>query len=156
MIAALLSVAAPWISPPPCLHTMQSVGVGAGDTVLAIKPDRGTFGLAAVLGLNRRLLPDRLTLTRLLRGKGALSGSDQLALDAIDGRLPGLVEIPWIRLIRSPGATAEGADALLDDVRARYANWGVTWLKRPFDNNSRWEHLIGEGGSWPLTGNLQG
>lgn len=162
MIAALLSAAEPWTEAPACLQAMRDAGLGSTDLSIVIKPERGTFGLAPVLGLSRKLLTDRIALARLLRGKGALSGAEEATLAGIEQRLPGLVEVPWIRLIRSGTSVEPGSDLgdiaqdWLAEVRARYQRWGVTWLKRPFDRNSRWERLVEQGEAWSSTGNLQG
>ena len=157
MIAALLVVAEPWVEAPGCLQALREVGLGAADLSIVIKPERGTFGLAPVLGLSRKLLADRFALARLLRGSGELSASDEVTLADIDRRLPGLVEVPWIRLLRGTAAPGgEEAQGWLAEARRRYQRWGVTWLKRPFDDNSTWKRLIEQGESWPLTGKLQG
>ena len=156
MIAALLGAAEPWIGAPACLQAMREVGIGAAELSIVIKPERGTFGLAPVLGLSRKLLGDRFALARLLRGKGELTAAEQTTLADIDRRLPGLVEVPWIRLLRSQTEDAQEAQGWLAEARLRYQRWGVTWLKRPFDGNPAWERLIEKGEPWPLTGNLQG
>lgn len=156
MIAVLLAAVTPWLRVPGCLQLMEEAGLASRDTSISIKPGLGTFGLAPVLGLSRKLLPDRLRLVRLLRGQGALSAADELALKDIDQRLPGLAEVPWIRLIRTPAAETEVAAGWVAEVRRRYAAWGVTWLKRPFDGNDRWERLIEQNEPLSLTGNLQG
>lgn len=142
MIAALLAAAGPQMKAPACLELMRGAGFASRTPEIAIKPARGTFGLAPVLGLRRKLLADRLTLSRLLRGTGALSDAEETTLAALDKRLPGLPEVPWIRWMRSADETGPAAQALLAEVRKRYAAWGVTWLKRPFDDNQRWERLI--------------
>ncbi len=156
MIAALLVAAEPWLVAPECLQAMREAGLGAANLSIVIKPERGTFGLAPVLGLSRKLLGDRFALARLLRGKGELSAAEETTLGEIDQRLPGLVEVPWIRLLRGQAGDADAAQNWLVEVRARYQRWGVTWLKRPFDGNPVWERLIEKGEAWPLTGNLQG
>ncbi len=150
MIAALLAAAGPQIEAPACLQLLKDSGFVSRMPSIAIKPERGTFGLAPVLGIRRGLLADRFTLTRLLRGTGRLTDAEDLALEALDQRLPGLPEVPWIRWLRAtdPNGSAAGAadsaaaEGLLSEVQRRYAAWGITWLKRPFDGNERWECLI--------------
>jgi len=145
MIAALLAAAGPQTQAPACLQLLKDAGFASRAPTIAIKPERGTFGLAPVLGLRRSLLADRFALNRLLRGTGQLTQAQNQALEELDQRLPGLPEVPWIRWLRATGQNGPGgaeAEGLLAEVQRRYAAWGITWLKRPFDGNERWECLI--------------
>lgn len=151
IIASLLACAEPWIQAPACLQVLQDAGLAGNGLSIAIKAQRGTFGLAPVLGLNRALLADRLRLLRLVRGDGPLDEQAREQLDAIDQRLPGLFEVPWVRLHRDSQGDQERAEAALAEARLRHSRWGVPWLKRPFDDNLSYQALIHEGASWPLT-----
>ena len=156
IIAALLAGAESRLALPACFEVLKEHGVGGSNLSISIDPARGTFGLAPVLGLDRSLLADRLTLARLLRGTGALDDRAEAKLREIDGRRPALFEVPWIRLQRRiPGGhklsaeklssqlaeDTEASDWLLE-ARARHTAWGVPWLKRPFDNNPTYRALI--------------
>lgn len=151
IIAGLLACAEPWTTRvPACLAVLRAAGVEGDALSISIKPGRGTFGLAPVLGLSGALLPDRLRLGRLLRGSGELDGESNAQLEALDTRRPGLFEVPWIRLLRCPQDQPERAEKALAEARLRHSRWGVPWLKRPFDDNRVYTALIHEGASWPL------
>jgi len=141
MIAALLAVAAPLTRVPDCLAALLESGYGGSNLQIRIQPQRGTLGLAPVLGLNRRLLGDRIRLRRLLSGQGALNREQEMQLDALDARLPGLFEIPWIRYVRG-GADQQATETQRVEARQRLVRWGVPWLKGPFDNNPDYERLL--------------
>ncbi|PKL96633.1 MAG: hypothetical protein CVV18_00930 [Gammaproteobacteria bacterium HGW-Gammaproteobacteria-8] len=151
IISALLACAQPWVKPPECLQLLRAAGVAGKALSIRIQAKRGSFGLVPVLGLNKTLLADRLRLARLLRGRGPLDDHSRAQLDALDQRLPGLFEVPWIRLHRDSRGNQARADAMLADARLRHHKWGVPWLKRPFDNNPSYRALIHDGASWPLS-----
>jgi len=144
IISALLACAEPWVKAPECLTILRSAGVTGKALSIHIQAERGTFGLAPVLGLSRTLLADRLRLARLLRGRGPLDDQSRAQLDALDQRLPGLFEVPWIRYHRDCRGEQARADAALVEARLRHRSWGVPWLKRPFDNNASYRTLIHE------------
>lgn len=142
IISGLLACAEPWVRAPQCLQVLRVAGVTGKALSIRIQAERGTLGLAPVLGLSKTLLADRLRLTRLLRGRGRLDDQSRAHLDALDERLPGLFEVPWIRLHRDSRGDQGRADAALADARRRHASWGVPWLKRSFDGNSSYRALI--------------
>ncbi len=151
IISGLLACAEPWVQAPECLQVLREAGVTGKTLSIRIQAKHGTFGLAPVLGLSKTLLADRLRLARLLRGRAPLDDHSRAQLEALDERLPGLFEVPWIRLHRDSRGDQARADAALAEARRRHHSWGVPWLKRPFDNNSSYRALIHEGASWPVS-----
>jgi len=102
-----------------------------------------------VLGWNRRLLPLRLTLERLLRGRSALSDAQVSGLRLLEQRFPYVLELPWLRLTRQRGLDQAAVDELLERVRRIHSAWGATWLKGHFDGDLSLARLVLNTGTAP-------
>jgi len=134
---------------PPCLALLAEGGVNPASLAIDIAAHRGTFALAAVLGWNRRLLPLRLTLERLLRGRSALSDAQVSHLRLLEQRFPYVLELPWLRLTRQRGLDQPAVDELLEQVRRIHGAWGATWLKGHFDGDLSLARLVLNTGTAP-------
>ena len=142
MIYALLAVIEDVVDVPGALPEMRAGGMGP-DTLSIELPERmGTLALAPLLGLNRRLLPLRVALSRWLSRDRTLSANELERVQQFETQFPFVLELPWLRLVHEDGLLPEQQNQLRARCAELYRAWGAPWLKGPFEHNRTFERLL--------------
>ena len=142
MIYALLAVIENRVDVPACLHEMRAGGVGPSTLGIELPTRMGTLALAPLLGINRRLLPMRIAISRWLSRNRTLTDAELARLQGFEAEFPYVLELPWLRLMHEEGLTAEQQNRLRARCVALYRAWGTPWLKAPFEHNRVFERWL--------------
>ena len=142
MIYALLAVIEDQVDVPAALQEMRAGGMGPDTLSIELPTRMGTLALAPLLGLNRRLLPLRLSLGRWLSRNRTLSANELERVQQFETQFPFVLELPWLRLVHEEGLLPEQQNRLRARCAELYRAWGTPWLKAPFEHNRTFERLL--------------